>query len=207
MTWLVVLLLAAGLGALTLRHSWRDRPVAAVVAATLVLGLTGYAAAGQPWLPAQPAPRPPADRDARSEFETSRQALLANYGDVAAWLTFADALTREGRTQDAVGGLQTALKAMPDSADLWIGLGQALTIHAGGLVNPAARLAFDRASVLAPENPAPRYFLGLAWLQSGQPKAALREWEALRAVSPADAPWLADLDGKIAVAKMMARGG
>ena len=207
MTWLIVLLLAAGLGALLLRSSWRDRPVAAAVAATLALGLGGYAVAGRPWLPAAPAPRAPADRGAVSEFETSRQALLANYGDTAAWLAFSDALTREGRTADAVDGLQVALKAMPGSADLWIGLGQALTMHAGGFVSPAARLAFDRASVLAPDNPAPRYFLGLAWLQAGNAKAALGEWQALRAASPAGAPWLGDLDEKIAAAQMMARGG
>ena len=44
--------------------------------------------------------------------------LLANAGDVGAWLTFSDALVREGRSKDAIDGLQAALKTMPNDADL-----------------------------------------------------------------------------------------
>jgi cytochrome c-type biogenesis protein CcmH len=203
LTWGVVLLLALGLGAMMLRGSFARRPRVLIVAAALALGLAGYALDGQPGLAASPAPRMTPDRDSTSEFEASRKALLANAGDVGAWLTFSDALIREGQSKDAIDGLQVALRAMPDSADLWVGLGQAMTMHAGGFVTPAARLAFDRANVLDPQNPAPHYFLGLAWLQAGDAKSALAEWQALRAKSPADAPWLPDLDRKIQAARMM----
>ena len=203
-----IALLLALLAGLTLRGSWRSRPRVVAVLGALTLGLIGYLVAGRPDLPAVPAPRPEADRATTSAFETARQKLLTNAGDVGAWLTFADALTREGRTEDAISGLQVALTAMPDDADLWVGLGQALMMHAGGMVTPAARLAFDNASKLAPENPAPRFFLGLAWLQAGDAKAALAEWQTLRAASPKDAPWLPDLDARIAaVQAMIAAGG
>ena len=203
-----IALLTAAIAGLMLRGSWQRRPRVAIVLGALGVGLLGYAFDGRPSLPAVPAPRMEADRASTSDFETARQALLANSGDVGAWLTFSDALTREGRTEDAVDGLQVALNAMPGDADLWVGLGQALMMHAGGMVTPAARLAFDRAGILAPRNPAPRYFLGLAWLQTGDAKAALREWQSLRADSPADAPWLPDLDARIdAVQKMIAAGG
>lgn len=203
-----IALLLALLAGLTLRGSWRSRPRVVAVLGALTLGLIGYLVAGRPDLPAVPAPRPEADRATTSAFETARQNLLTNAGDVGAWLTFADALTREGRTEDAISGLQVALTAMPDDADLWVGLGQALMMHAGGMVTPAARLAFDNASKLAPENPAPRFFLGLAWLQAGDAKAALAEWQTLRAASPKDAPWLPDLDARIAaVQAMIAAGG
>ncbi|TFU01121.1 cytochrome C biogenesis protein [Polymorphobacter arshaanensis] len=207
-TLIAVVLLVAALAGLMLRGSWRQRPRVIAVLGALTLGVVGYLVAGRPDLPAVPAPRPEADRDSTTEFEASRQALLANSGDVGAWLTFADALTREGRTEDAIDGLQVALKAMPNDADLWVGLGQAMMMHAGGMVTPAARLAFDNAGKLAPENPAPRYFLGLAWLQAGDAKSALREWQALRAVAPPNAPWLPDLDARIkAVTAMIAAGG
>jgi cytochrome c-type biogenesis protein CcmH/NrfG len=200
--------LAAALAGLMLRGSWRERPRVLAVAATIGLGLAGYVVAGRPGLAASPALQPTMDRASVSQFEESRQALLSNAGDVGAWLTFADVLTREGRTADAIDGLQVALAAMPNDADLWVGLGQAMTIHAGGMVTPAARLAFDRASQLAPANPAPRYFLGLAWLQAGDAKAARREWQALRADSPPNAPWLPEVDAKIkAVEAMIAAGG
>jgi cytochrome c-type biogenesis protein CcmH/NrfG len=203
LTWGVVVLLALGLGALMLRGSFGQRPRVLIVGAVVALGLAGYALDGRPGLAASPAPHMAPDRQSTSEFEASRKALLANAGDTGAWLTMSDALVREGRSKDAIDGLQAALKTMPGDADLWVGLGQAMTMHAGGFVTPAARLAFDRANRLDPENPAPHYFLGLAWLQAGDAKAALAEWKALRAKSPADAPWVPDLDQKIAAATMM----
>jgi cytochrome c-type biogenesis protein CcmH/NrfG len=203
LTWGAVVLLAAGLGALMLRGSFDQRSRVLVVVAVVALGLAGYAVDGRPGLAASPAPQMTPDRASTSEFEESRKALLANAGDTGAWLTMSDALVREGRSKDAIDGLQAALKTMPKDADLWVGLGQAMTMHAGGFVTPAARLAFDRANVLDPENPAPHYFLGLAWLQAGDAKAALAEWVALRAKSPDDAPWVPDLDQKINAARMM----
>ncbi|MGL4542215.1 MAG: tetratricopeptide repeat protein [Polymorphobacter sp.] len=208
LTAVAIALLVLGLGGLMLRGSWRERPRVLAVAAVMGLGLAGYMIAGRPDLAASPAPQASFDRASTSQFEESRQALLSNAGDVGAWLMFADVLTREGRTADAIDGLQVALAAMPGDADLWVGLGQAMTVHAGGMVTPAARLAFDKASRLAPNNPAPRYFLGLAWLQAGDAKAARREWQALRAASPPDAPWLPEVDAKLkAVDAMIAAGG
>jgi cytochrome c-type biogenesis protein CcmH len=202
---IAILVLAGGLGWLLVRGDVRAR--APVVVVTMVLGLAAYALAGRPSLPSRPAPPAVIDPGAPQVFEESRRRLLNNYGDVGAWLTFAEALGRQGRTQDAVDGLQVALSAMPDSPDLWVGLGNALTVHGDGMVTPAARLAFDRASQIAPDHPAPRYFLGLAWLQAGKPSEALAVWEPLRASSPPGAPWLPDLDRKIEAAKIMIAAG
>lgn len=203
MTWALVLALAAVLGVLAVHGHWRDRARTLAIAAMLALGLVGYAIAGQPDYPAQPAAPPAPDGAATAEYEASRLALLDNYGDAAAWLSLSDAMMRQGHSAEAVRGLQVALRAMPDNADLWIGLGQALTVHGEGYVNPAARLAFDRASQLDPKNPAPRFFLGLAFLQAGKPGAALAEWQALRQASPDGAPWLPELDRKIGAAETM----
>lgn len=207
MAWIAILLLAAAVGWLVLRGRFEERGLVAGVAAAMALGLGAYALSGSPSLPGQPAPPPLVDSSAGKAFAESRQRLLQNYGDVGAWLTFADALSRQGRSGDAIEGLQVALTAMPDSPDLWVGLGNALTVHSGGMVTPAARLAFDRASVVDPDHPGPPYFLGLAWLQAGEPGEALKVWQALRAKSPADAPWLPDLDRKIRAANMMIAAG
>jgi cytochrome c-type biogenesis protein CcmH len=72
---------------------------------------------------------------------------------------------------------------------------------------PAARLAFDRASRLAPDHPAPAYFLGLAWMQSGEAERALKVWRELKARSTPDAPWVPMLDRQIAIAQMMQKMG
>ena len=76
----------------------------------------------------------------------------------------ARAATREG----AAELLQNAVRRSPDNADLWVGYGNALVMHGGGMMSPAAQLAFQRAAALAPDHPAPRFFYGLALAQGGQ---------------------------------------
>lgn len=181
--------------------------VPASIAAALAVAAVGYALTGSPREPAVPAPPRVTDQRLDPEGQQASQALLANFGDIRAWLTLSDALLRAGRTETAVTALESALEANPDSPDLWVQLGIALAAHANGEVVPAARLAFDRASRLAPDHPAPAYFLGLAWLQSGEPERATEVWRGLLARSAADAPWRPMIERKMAAAEMMAAMG
>jgi cytochrome c-type biogenesis protein CcmH/NrfG len=173
------------------------------LSAALAVGIAGYAFAGRPDLKATPAETVATNPDLTPEAEKASTALLENFGDVRAWLTLSDALIRAGRTETAVAALESALEAIPGNPDLWVQLGVALVAHANGEVVPAARLAFDRASRLAPDHPAPSYFLGLAWVQAGETERALETWRALRARSTPDAPWVPMLDQQIAAAQMM----
>jgi len=150
----------------------------------------GYSLVGKPQLPARPAPPLTDDATASAEFETARARLLENTGDTGAWLAFADALNRQGRGEDAVQGLQMAIKSMPDNPDLWVGLGDTLTRIGNGQVSPAARMAFDRANAIDPDHPAPYYFLALAWVQAGEPDEAEKLLLQLKARAPADAPFM-----------------
>lgn len=182
------------------------QPVLAVVLA-LGAGVAGYAVTGSPSLPASPAPRVDPNPDLTPEAETASKQLLENFGDVRAWLTLSDALIRAERTETAVAALESGLEAIPGNADLWVQLGVALVAHANGEVVPAARLAFDRAARLAPEHPAPSYFLGLSWLQAGEPEKALAVWEDLLARSTPDAPWRPMLERQVRAAQMMQQMG
>lgn len=175
---------------------------ASVVAAIALAGL-GYALTGSPHEPARPAPPRATEQSLDPEGARASQALLENFGDIRAWLTLSDALIRAGRTETAVAAIESGLEANPGSPDLWVQLGIALVAHANGEVVPAARLAFDRASRLAPDHPAPAYFLGLAWLQSGEPARAIETWRALIERSSADAPWRPMVERQIAAADMM----
>ncbi|MGZ8997798.1 MAG: tetratricopeptide repeat protein, partial [Allosphingosinicella sp.] len=69
------------------------------------------------------------------------------------------------------------------------GLGNALVVHADGMMTPAAQLAFQRAAQLAPDHPGPRFFYGLSLAQGGQYDEAERIWRALLASAPADASY------------------
>ena len=64
------------------------------------------------------------------------------------------------------------VRKFPDSALLWVVLGNALSTHDGGRVSPPALFAFQQATRLAPGNPAPSFFLGLAYVRGGEFAAA-----------------------------------
>ncbi|MEM8827076.1 MAG: hypothetical protein AAGD40_09180, partial [Pseudomonadota bacterium] len=181
-------------------------PVRAV-AFVLALGGGAYVVAGQPRLPSAAAVAPPAPAGNSARQEAARQTLMANPGDVAAWAAFSDTLIADGRSTEAVEGLRLAVRSLPESADLWVQLGSALTAHADGIVTPAARLAYDRAATIAPAHPAPPYFIGLSELQAGSPGTALEVWRPLAGRTPDGAPWQADLERKIAGAEAMLASG
>jgi len=103
-------------------------------------------------------------------------------------MTIADSLARRGKTEEAARLLVAQVKRHPNNYALWVGLGNALADHARTL-SPAARFAFARAEALAPNYPAPRFFLGLAEARSGNPEEAARLWWEVLATAPADASW------------------
>ena len=206
-TLLVLSLLAVLCAFLIVRGRAAARSWQMATVVTLLLAGGGYALVGQPQLPARPAPPLTDDATASAEFEAARGRLLENTGDTGAWLAFADALTRQGRAEDAVQGLQLAIKAMPNNPDLWVGLGDTLTRIAGGQVTPAARLAFDRANAIDPDHPAPYYFLALAWVQAGEPDEAEKLLLQLKARAPADAPFMPAVDRLLRGTRAMQAAG
>jgi cytochrome c-type biogenesis protein CcmH/NrfG len=171
------------------------------VVAALVVALGGYALTGHPALPAAPPPASRPDLNAHPPFETERETRLQRFGEVGAWLTFADALIRADAAYTAVQGLRGAIDDRPGSADLWIGLGNALSMH-GQRVGAAATLAFDRAQTLAPDSVEPAFFRGLAMLETGDARGAAAVWRGLAARSLPDP----GLDRWIAVAEQRATG-
>ena len=56
-------------------------------------------------------------------------------------------------------------------------------------MTPAAEYAFDRAQALAPNNPAPLFFRGMALAQGGQFVEAEAAWRQTLAMLPANASW------------------
>ena len=64
-------------------------------------------------------------------------------------------------------------------------------------------IAFGRAAELAPDHPGPPYFLGLAYAQGGQMDQAVEIWTRLLARSPADAPWRAQVEARLAEVQQM----
>lgn len=197
--WLALL----GIAALAFLALWRIAglrgPALQLAGAALLIGIAGYAVQGTPGQPG--APHPPATDAMRpdSEFATERRQFMGRFGTSAQWLDFADALHRMGRDRSAVTAIKSGLAERPDDPDLWVGLGNALVIHGGGLVSPAARLAFERARALDPDHPGPSFFMGLAYAQAGRTDKAAALWRAMLAKAPPDAPWRRDVERRLAM--------
>ena len=171
--------------------------------AALLLGVAGYAWQGHPGLAGvsiQPAEQPNSFDEKSIE---ARNDLGERFGSASEWLVFSDALNRQGKHGAAANYLRKGVQEHPDDPDLWVGLGNALVVHANGIITPAAQFAFQRAADLSPEHPGPPFFLGMAYAQSGKLDQAKAVWTELLARSPEGAPWRADLESRLAQIEKM----
>jgi cytochrome c-type biogenesis protein CcmH len=155
-------------------------------AAALMLGAVGYAVQGSPDLPGTRADF--GDTHAYLPLTEARHAFFGYFTPAEPWLRMSEALARDGKSEDAVGILENAVKRYPGDPQLWIGLGNALVDHARGLT-PPAELAYKRAEQLAPGHPAAPFFYGLALARSGDRQAAVAVWQPILKTAPKNADW------------------
>jgi cytochrome c-type biogenesis protein CcmH len=185
MGWLTLLLLAAASLGLLWVLGVRGGLLTAGAAA-LFLGASGYALQGRPDVPGAPA----ALGDAHDIFPLTdaRHAFFGHFAPGESWLRMSEALERDGKSEDAVGILQNAVKRYPGDPQLWIGLGNALVDHARGLT-PPAELAYRRAAQMAPGHPGAPFFYGLALARSGDRQGAVATWQQILKTAPPGAEW------------------
>jgi cytochrome c-type biogenesis protein CcmH/NrfG len=199
MGWLIVILAAAAAFAALWRFGRLDRAGLQLVASALLLALAGYAWQGSPGLAGRPKPPPEGGQGVESAFADMRQDLLGRFDTADRWLTIADSYQRRGDTRGGAGIIRSALREHPENANLWVGYGNALVLHGGGMMSPAAQLAFQRAAQLAPDHPGPRFFYGLSLAQGGQLDEAERIWRDLLASAPPSAAWRTEIEQQLAL--------
>ena len=185
MGWLILLLLVG----LSLALLWLFRVRGGLLtasAAALLIGASGYALQGSPDLPGAPV-RSGEGHDILP-LTDARHAFFGYFAPAESWLRMSEALERDGKSEDAVGILQNAVRRYPGDPQLWIGLGNALVDHARGLT-PPAELAYKRAEQAAPGHPGALFFYGLALARSGDRQSALAIWQQILKTAPTDASW------------------
>ncbi len=156
------------------------------------LALTLYLALGSPGLPDQPYQERlrtwranPSRLDLPKMVAVLQEVAAERPRDPQALVYLAGAQAAQGDARSAARTLQKATQIAPNDPKVWTSLGEVLTAGAQGEVNDDARTAFERARVLDPGAPAPRYYLAQAKIASGHAAQGLEDWRALAASLPA----------------------
>lgn len=197
MGWFLFLVSAIAVGLGLWRFGRLDRSTLELTAAALFLALAGYAWQGSPTLDGQPV-QSVESGDTGEVPADLRKTFASSMNAEGQWLGLADALIQAGRPRSAVSLLVEATHKAPLNPDVWVGLGNALIVHSGGQMSPAAQFAFEKAAAISPNHPGPPFFLGLGLAQAGKMDEAGDVWRGLLARAPKDAPWKADLEKRLA---------
>ncbi len=161
-----------------------------ITAASVMLGLVGYALQGRPTLPATPAQMTSNnDKAAAEELIDLRADMEASFAAAKRWTTTSDAMAKNGNYSLAMAIVQGGLKEKPKNADLWAAQGlYAMLANKGRLAQPAI-FAFAQTRKLNPRHPAPDYFEGLAALVEDKPLETLKKWGLALDKAPKEAQW------------------
>ncbi|WP_394648225.1 tetratricopeptide repeat protein [uncultured Sphingomonas sp.] len=161
-----------------------DRVLWSMLGAALCLGGVGYAWQGRPMLAAASPQRSSSTPPIDVEETQLRDSMFGRFNADTAYLVAADAMTRSGNDDAAARVVLGGLSKLPQSFILWTWAGVTLAADAGHRVSPPALLAFRQAARLAPEHPAPPYYLGFAYLESGDLAKTRALWSRAVALSP-----------------------
>ena len=104
--------------------------------------------------------------------------------DVRGWLMLGRSYLALDRIDDAVLAYDHAHRLDQRNADADLGLGEAMSLKAGGQITPAAALLFEQALALAPDNPKALLYGGFAAAIRGDRALARTRWQALKDMHP-----------------------
>ena len=205
------MLAAADEGAGSSGTGLSPKVAAAVALLVLAAATVLYAERGEPGLVSLPLDRsaqadPQVDLGpAMGQIETrlaQLEAKLATDPDnLEGWSMLARSYRVLGRTYAAADAYGRAVALAPGNVELRLVQAELLVELLDGLIGPAARLVFTQIQEIDPGHPAPRFYLGLAAYQDNNIRGAIEIWRGLEQDSPADAPWLPALRGRIARAQ------
>lgn len=129
-----------------------------------------------------------------------RQRVAQDPKDGQAWQHLGMLLKSAGQYGESVEAFRRAFDLLPATPILNGELGEALAMAAGGTITADSRAAFEAVLAEQPDDPRARFYVALSDYQAGRTREAIDRWAALIKDSPADAPWLEAVRGRIAQA-------
>lgn len=200
-----LLIVAAGVLAVLALFAWRRLPsiLYLPLAASLSLGLAGYAWQGRPDLPGAPVRPAVITQTSGERIDKPLMGMVRRLDAATNWLMLSDSLARRGDSEGAAKVLAKAVKLYPQSADLWVGYGAAFLAHADGRATRASDMAFAEARARDPGHPGPDFYQGIAAVRAGDLDEAERLWSRAVERSSGEAEWRRDLVARLALIRAL----
>jgi cytochrome c-type biogenesis protein CcmH len=158
----------------------------------------GLGAPGLPDLPITSRQDEVAQQGDMSRMVTQlRQRLEQQPDDVDGWMLLGRSYLTMGSGRESAEAFARAADLSGRRADVLAAWAEAVTRTDGNWVNVQAKALFEEALRGDPQEPRSRFYLGLAKAQNGDVPGAIKDWQALAADSPPDAPWMPLLNDRI----------
>jgi len=127
-----------------------------------------------------------------------QRRLSENDNDPEAWRLLGLTYRALGDVPAAVSALRRAYVLSEGSPEVAADYGELLVVVTGGRVTEEAASAFEIALQGNANEPRARFYLALQRAQGGDVQGALRAWNDLINISPADAAWLPQVRAQVA---------
>jgi cytochrome c-type biogenesis protein CcmH len=182
----VMAAIAAAAVALPLLRDRQSRLVGVIAAAAVMAAAAGLYPLWSNWnWHAPPAAGASANGpDVGAMVQKLERHLQDQPDDLRGWLMLGRSYLALDRVDDAVLAYEHAHRLDSQNADAAMGLGEAMSLKAGGQITPAASLLFEQALALAPENPKALLYGGFAAATRGDRALARARWQALKNMHP-----------------------
>lgn len=164
----------------------RDRQsrVLGAVAGLLVIGVAaGLYPLWSNWNWHAAAP-PQVSPDVLAMVAKLEDRMRAQPEDIDGWLLLGRSYMALERFDDAIRAYDQAVKLDAKNIDALVGLGEAMSLHAGGDIIPPAAELFERAMTLDPHNPQALLYGGFAAAARGDHALARSRWTELKNMHP-----------------------
>ena len=177
--------IAASIVAIPLLRDKRSRIVGLAAACLLAAAAAGLYPLWSNWdwhapVQAQSMPAP----DVLAMVAKLEQHLRDDPNDLAGWLMLGRSYLALQRMDDAVNAYDRAHRLNGSSVEAALGLGEAISLRAGGQISPEASALFEDALKLEPNNPKALLYGGFAAATRGDRAMARSRWQALKDLHP-----------------------
>src|ERR1700686_3532477 len=181
----VMAAIAAGAVALPLLRDRQSRLQGALLAVMVIGASAGLYPLWSNWNWRAPAQaQAAAGPDVAAMVAKLEKRLQDQPNDPAGWLMLGRSYLTLNRLDEAIVAYDHAHQLDPKSADAAMGLGEAMSLRAGGDITPQAAQLFEDALALAPGNPKALLYGGFAAALRGDRALARTRWQALKSLNP-----------------------